>query len=153
MKHLESINGSELITDLTDPEIALIEFYQAFNNQDFIKMQNNWLQTDSASMSNPLGGIKRGWSEIKQVYEKIFNGPADVFVEFYDFSIHQTKDMFCSVGHERGYLKLGDKSINLAIRTSRIYQKDNNQWKQIHHHGSIDQADLLANYQSTVLQK
>jgi len=153
MAELKFINGSEIITDLSSPQNVLIEFYQAFNKQNLEQMENNWLQTSDASMSNPLGGIKRGWPEIKLVYEKIFNGPAKVFIEFYDFSIHQTEDMFCAIGHERGYFRLNDTEIKLAIRTSRIYQKTNHQWKQIHHHGSIDQADLLASYQSAVLQK
>ncbi|VAX09388.1 hypothetical protein MNBD_GAMMA25-950 [hydrothermal vent metagenome] len=153
MSKYEAINGSECITGLSDPQDVLIEFYHAFNNQDLEQMENNWLQSGDASMSNPLGGIKRSWSEIKPVYEKIFNGPAEVFVEFYDFSIHQTEGMFCAVGHERGYFKLDETEIKLAIRTSRIYLKTKQQWQQLHHHGSIDQAGLLADYQAIVLQK
>lgn len=153
MSILKVINGTEHVTELACPQAVLIEFYRAFNNQDLEKMENNWLASSEASMSNPLGGIKRGWTEIKSVYEKIFTGPAEVFVEFYDFSVHQTNDMFCAVGHERGSFKLNETEIELAIRTSRVYLKVKQQWKQLHHHGSIDQAELLAHYQSTVLQK
>lgn len=153
MSKFEAINGTEIISELSDPQDALIEFYRAFNNQDLVQMENSWLQSSEASMSNPLGGIKRGWSEIKSVYEKIFNGPAEVFVEFYDFSIHQTEGMFCAVGRERGYFKLDETEIKLAIRTSRIYLKTKQQWQQLHHHGSIDQAGLLADYQAIILQK
>lgn len=153
MIHLNCINGSEQHTAKNTPENALIQFYHAFNNQNLELMKQNWLHTEDTSMSNPLGGIKRGWSEIKQVYERIFNGPAEVFVEFYNFSIHKTDTMFFAVGQERGHLKLNEKEIKLAIRTTRIYKKENNQWKHIHHHGSIDQAALLSNYQSTVLNQ
>ena len=52
-------------------------------------------------MDNPLGGIKRGWDEIKAVYELIFSGPAQVSVEFYDYTLHQSQDMFYAVGRER----------------------------------------------------
>lgn len=153
MKPIKSINGSEKYTDPVDPQSALIEFYHAFNNQNLTQIENNWLQTDDASMSNPLGDIKRGWIEIKKIYQKIFNGSAEVFVEFYDFSIHETENMFFTVGRERGYLKLNNTEVQLTIRTSRTYQKIKNQWKQIHHHGSIDQAELLKKYQNTILRK
>jgi len=152
MNTIKTINSSEQFFNSFDPQNALIAFYHAFNNQNLKQMENNWLLTDDASMSNPLGGIKRSWTAIKSVYQKIFNSPAKVFAEFYDFTIHETENMFCAAGRERGYLKINDKKIELAIRTSRIYQKIDNQWKQIHHHGSIDQADSLTRYQNTILQ-
>jgi hypothetical protein len=116
-------------------------------------MECNWLQTDEASMSNPLGGIKRGWHEIREVYKKIFNGEARVYVEFYNYSIHPTENMFVAVGHERGLLEINKQKIELAIRTSRVYQLHDTQWKQIHHHGSMDTPGLLKTYQDTLLKK
>ncbi len=104
-------------------------------------------------MSNPLGGIKRGWSEIKDVYQRIFDGEASVTVEFYDYSIHSTESMFIAVGRERGTLEINNEIIELAIRTSRAYCLHNNQWKQIHHHGSMDNPEMLATYQTTLLNK
>jgi hypothetical protein len=61
--------------------------------------------------------------------------------------------MFLAVGKERGTLTINNKTIELAIRTTRIYLKDKTLWKQIHHHGSIDNPELLARYQTTVLEK
>ena len=101
-------------------------------------------------MSNPLGNLVRGWEQIGEVYDRIFNGSAEVYVEYYDITIHQTGDMFCSVGRERGYFKTDSKVIELDIRTSRIYCLENNHWKQLHHHGSICDPSLLADYQSVV---
>ncbi len=40
-------------------------------------------------MANPLGGVHRGWPAIREVYERIFTGPAQVYVEFYDYTLHQ----------------------------------------------------------------
>ena len=138
-------------SDIASSLAALIEFYTAFNNQNLNLMQTNWLQTDEASMSNPLGGVKRGWVEIESVYSKIFNGPAKVYVEFYDYTINETESMFVAVGRERGSLEINGEIIELAIRTSRIYTRYETRWKQIHHHGSMDNPDLLARYQKAVL--
>ena len=101
-------------------------------------------------MSNPLGGVKRGWEEIAGVYERIFHGSAIVYVEFYDFTIHETASMFCAVGRERGWLEKDGHKLELAIRTSRTFLKDHLSWKQLHHHGSMDNPELLAQYQQLV---
>lgn len=144
------INGNEDRTNLSEPIITLSEFYEAFNKGDIIKMTNNWLQNDEIAMDNPVGGIKRGWNEIKEVYEKIFNGPAKVYVEFYDYSIHQSNEIFYVVGRERGEFKIDNEVVKLAIRTSRIFKYVDNNWKQVHHHGSIDDPNLLSQYQNAV---
>ncbi len=144
------ITGKEHKQDLASPLRALSEFYEAFNHRDLGKMANNWAQTDEIVMDNPVGGTKRGWEEIKAVYERIFNGPAKVYVEFYDYTIHETGEIFYAVGRERGEFRLGDTTIMLAIRTSRIYKLTDGQWRQVHHHGSIDEPELLARYQKAV---
>lgn len=148
-----AISGSEASADETTPIAALVSFYQAFNTQNLELMEANWLHSDEASMSNPLGGLKRGWNEIRNVYEKIFHGSARVFVEFYDYSIHTTEQMFIAVGRERGTLTVDSVSIELQIRTSRAYRINNGRWKQLHHHGSMDNANLLAKYQTTLLAR
>jgi len=150
----KAITGSEnLDTKPSDPMAALIEFYNAFNTGNIELMTNNWVKSDEASMSNPLGGVKRGWDSIKEVYSNIFNGDAKVYVEYYDYSIHRSGVMFCAVGRERGYFEFGEQKIDLAIRTSRTYRMDCGRWNQIHHHGSIENPKLLAAYQEAVLGK
>lgn len=150
----KAITGYEAVdVKASDPMAALIEFYCAFNTGDLELMSNNWEQSDEVSMSNPLGGIKRGWDSIKDVYTSIFNGNAKVYVEYYDYTVHHTGIMFCAVGRERGYIKSGEQKIDLAIRTSRTYRMDCGRWHQIHHHGSIDNPELLAAYQGAVLGK
>lgn len=144
------ITGNENKPDLAQPVKALSNFYEAFNNRDLVKMAENWAQTDEIAMDNPVGGIKRGWEEIKAVYERIFNGKAKVCVEFYDYTIHQHGEVFYAVGRERGEFRIGETVVNLAIRTSRVFRIMDGQWRQVHHHGSIDEPELLARYQHAV---
>jgi len=74
-----------------------------------------------------------------------------VSVEFYDYTISETAGMFFAVGRERGYFCLGNDEMALAIRTTRIFRKTGDRWRQVHHHGSIDDPKLLASYQAAVL--
>lgn len=149
----EAITGKEGQGDLSTPYQALVQFYCAFNSGDMKMMSENWWQSGEIAMDNPLGGIKRGWEAIRPVYEGIFNGPAKVYVEYFDYTIHETSEMFYAVGRERGYFRLGGEEIALAIRTSRIFRRVDGRWKQAHHHGSIDDPQLLAKYQAAVMGK
>jgi ketosteroid isomerase-like protein len=146
----QAITGKEGQGDLSTPVQALVPFYRAFNAGDLRMMAENWASSESIAMDNPLGGIKRGWPEIRTVYESIFSGPAEVYVEYFDYTVHETAEMFYAVGRERGYFRQGDEEISLAIRTSRIFRKLQGRWRQVHHHGSIDDPQLLARYQAAV---
>lgn len=148
----QPITGEETVTDNFNAYAVLVHFYRAFNHADIDGMSDNWANNDDIAMDNPLGGIRRGWEQIRAVYHKIFNGPARIYVEFYDYSIHETSEMFYTVGRERGYFCTYDTRIDLAIRTSRIFLRTVGGWKQIHHHGSIEDPELLRKYQTTVMQ-
>jgi len=146
-----AITGKENLIDIKNDKLkALTEFYKAFNGRDFTLMQKNWLNSEEIAMDNPLGGIKRGWEEIKEIYTRIFSGKALVYVEYYDYTIINIDGGFCAVGRERGSVTIGDKALELAIRTSRVYKLVDGAYKQVHHHGSIENPTLLDAYQTLV---
>ena len=91
------IAGNEELRDLTSPLQALAQFYHAFNSGDLEEMSLNWEQSEDIAMDNPLGGITRGWKEISGVYEKIFSGPAAVYVEYYDYTVHEHGEVLYAV--------------------------------------------------------
>lgn len=146
-----AITGDEDLGSGSETRQALARFYRAFNQRDLELMADNWDQTADAAMSNPLGGIMRGWPAIRAVYERIFSSPAAVRVAFTDYSIHVVGDVFYAVGRERGtFARLGT-TLGLRIRTSRIFRRDpEGRWRQTHHHGSFDDPELLAAYQRAV---
>lgn len=142
-----AVTGNEPLGDRTEPLEALAEFYKAFNSRDLALMQQNWDASREAALDNPLGGIKRGWDEIRKVYERIFTGKARVQVEFYDYSLHVNGDIFYVVGRERGTFASQGQSLPVAIRTSRVFRRTaEGRWRQIHHHGSIEDPKLLQSY-------
>lgn len=149
----EAITGKEDQGKLSSAYQALVQFYCAFNSCDMKMMSENWARSDEIAMDNPLGGITRGWAEIQPVYERIFDGHAEVYVEYFDYTIHETAEMFYTVGRERGYFRLDSEETILAIRTSRIFQKVDGRWKQVHHHGSIEDPQSLGRYQAAVFGK
>lgn len=148
----EPVTGRESET-LTSPKMrALSQFYRALNNRDLALMARNWAQTDEAVMDNPVGGIKRGWPAIRAVYERVFSRAPSFWFEFYDYSLHEAGDVFYVAGRERGEYASNQGTLAMSIRTSRIFRLIDGEWRQIHHHGSIDDADLLREYQRAVLE-
>ena len=152
----KSASGENSPLDLGTPLAALTSFYSAFNNRDLAQMEAVWLPGDEPSMDNPIGGIRRGWSEIRAGYAKLFSGPAQVYVEFYDYSLQVEGACAIAVGRERGWCQTPAGRIQLAIRTSRVFvrtaQGSQAQcWRQIHHHGSVEFPALLAEYQKLIL--
>ena len=149
----QPITGHETVAAAGTPFAALVQFYRAFNGRDMAEMEKNWEQSPDIAMDNPLGGIKRGWDEIRGVYDRIFSGPAKVYVEYYDYTIHAYGEVFYAVGRERGRFEKNGTVIELGIRTSRIFRMTLNGWKQVHHHGSIENPELLEKYQRAVSEK
>ena len=74
------ITGAEAEIGSPSPYLALVQFYRAFNSRDISLMTANWASSDHIAMDNPLGGIRRGWETIRPVYERLFQGPAQVYV-------------------------------------------------------------------------
>lgn len=132
---------------------ALMEsFYYAFNQRDMAVFGKVWADHELIQLNNPLGGILRGYEPVAALYQRIFGGPASVWVELCDIVEYRTDSMVVFAGRETGEFARDGKSLPLAIRTSRIIQWFGPAigWKQVHHHGSIDHAPLLAAYQEAV---
>ena len=151
MKPIQSpITGDEDLGDLSQPQQALAQFYRAFNTRDLKMIDENFAHSGEVAIDNPLGGIRRGADEPHKMYEGVFKSPADVHVEFWDYTIHRAEDIFWAVGPERGTYRDGNEVRSLNVRTTRIFQLMDGRWRQMHHHGSIEDAKLLADYQNAV---
>ena len=145
------ITGSESIDSADSSLAALVHFYRAFNQRNLVGMERSWLPDDEPSMDNPIGGIRRSWPEIRGGYEKLFGGRARVYVEFHDYTLQGNDHYALAVGRERGWFEQDGSRMDLAIRTSRLFVKREGSWRQLHHHGSIEDGQLLADYQRAVL--
>ena len=151
MKPIQTpVTGNEDLGDLSEPQQALAQFYRAFNTCDLKMIDENFAHSDEVAIDNPLGGIRRGADEPHKMYAGVFKSSADVHVEFWDYTVHRVGDVFWAVGRERGTYRDGDALRNLSVRTTRIFQLIDGRWRQMHHHGSIEDAKLLGEYQSAV---
>ena len=131
---------------------ALETFYYAFNQRSLEVFRSVWLDHPLVQLNNPLGDILRGGEQITALYDRVFNGPARVWVEFYDIVEYASPETMVFAGRERGEYASGSGVVPLEIRTSRVfrYLGAGSGWRQVHHHGSIDDPDLLRRYREAV---
>ena len=92
------ITGKEDLGDLDRPEQALAQFYKAFNSRHLAMIDANFAASDEVAIDNPLGGIRRGADAPHKMYEAVFKSPADVHVEFWDYTIDRVGNVFWAVG-------------------------------------------------------
>ena len=133
--------------------IACLEsFYYAFNNKNIEVPKDIWYNNELAQLNNPLGGIIRGIKPIIELYNDIFKSNASVTVEFQDIIYYHEINTVVFAGIEKGAFKKNGVTIPLTIRTTRClgYIPERHRWYQLHHHGSIDDADLLKQYKEAV---
>lgn len=146
-------------SEALDPEfegaVASLEtFYHSFNTRNSGLLAGVWTDDLLVQLNNPVGGILRGRAAIAELYERIFHGPATVWVEFHDITAYGGGDWAVFAGRETGEFRHdGDVVVTLAIRTTRIFafRGTDTGWQQLHHHGSIDEPDTLRRYQEAVL--
>jgi hypothetical protein len=144
------ITGAESPAGDGSAHDALIDFYRAFNARDIVSLACNWAAADMPSMNNPIGGIRRGWQSIHDGYQKLFDGPARVRVEFFDFTSQGVENCYLFVGRERGVCVTPTGRVELRIRTTRWFVRLDGKWRQLHHHGSIEEPAMLADYQRAI---
>ena len=118
----EPITGKEDLGDLSRPEQALAQFYKAFNSRDLAMIDANFAASEEVAIDNPLGGVRRGADAAHKMYEAVFRSPADVHVEFCDYTIDRVGDVFWAVGRERGAYRDGNAVKELNIRTTRVFR-------------------------------
>jgi hypothetical protein len=127
-------------------------FYYAFNHRDLTVLKQVWAEHDLIQLNNPLGGILRGYEKIAALYSRVLSGAASVWVELDNIVEFETENMIIFAGQEQGEFTLNNQTLALTIRTSRIVQWFGADvgWRQVHHHGSIDDPQLLEAYQQAV---
>ncbi|MDW9413959.1 hypothetical protein GOB15_05715 [Sinorhizobium meliloti] len=147
---LSEITGSETGPGDGSATDALIEFYRAFNAANLEALEAVWSEGEAPSMNNPIGGIRRGWSSIAEGYSKLFDGPAKVQVAFHDFTSQEGEDWHLFVGRERGVCTTPEETLHVRFRTTRWFVRKNGSWRQLHHHGSAEDPNMLAAYQRLI---
>jgi len=124
--------------DLRDPIQALARFYRAFNERDGAVMEQVWEHSPEVAVISPLVGLARGWSVVRGMYERGFQGPLKLTTEFYDYTTHRSGEVFYAIGRERAHSSSPRGSMEVGGQATNILrQRPDGTWAMIHHHVSV----------------
>lgn len=143
--------------DMTDPgplgaRAALETFYYGFNTPDLSALRHVWAPDEHVLLCNPIGGRTVGIEAITALYSRLLLSSDSVWVELSDIIEYRTAESVQFAGREHGAFSIAGEEVTLVIRTTRAfhYRGAAEGWRQVHHHGSIDNPELLAAYQRAV---
>jgi len=138
--------------DFAGAQAALNSFYYALNSSDLEVLDQVWLPHELIQVNNPLGGITRGATAIHDLYSRIMKGRVRVRVMFTDAIAFITPTAVVFAGREEGTYVVNGRETPLHIRTTRafVFSAEHKGWRQVHHHGSIDDAAELLAYQQAI---
>jgi len=112
------------------------EFYQAFENLSIERMERLWKHEDTVVCVHPGWDLFTGWFAIRESWITIFRS-----IEMIKFILTNTKvRVFDTIAVviclENIETVVNKQSRRFGVIATNIYERKENQWLLIHHHGS-----------------
>ncbi|MFN0156775.1 MAG: nuclear transport factor 2 family protein [Bacteroidota bacterium] len=129
--------------------LANARFYEAFEQFDIEALDSLWQRSENVRCIHPGSGVIEGWSEVRRSWESIFSGKVALRISLRNVKaeIHNTAAIVTLV--EEIVLRGGNNVRTASVAATNIFDFDNEEWKMIHHHGSVltpAEDDLLYRY-------
>ena len=131
------MNPEEEVREASD------RFYAALNSVfagDIAPMENIWSHGPDVMIMHPLGGRQLGWAQVRESWEQVAGAISSGQVTATGLRISMRGDVAFTICVERGQVDVGGKTIEVNIRGTGIYRRENGEWKKVFHHTDIDQA-------------
>lgn len=126
------------VTDIDGVHAANDAFYAAHEARDIDAMSAVWEQTDRAVCIHPGWPILRGWDQIEESWQRIFDGAGRNQFIITNLATHVLGDMAWVTLEEN----LVDRGETHALAATNVYVCRDGDWKLIAHHGSQIYARL-----------
>jgi len=135
-------NDSSLRVDETKAvEQATAQFYTSLNSMfigDAAPMEEIWSHADDVTYLGPDGGFKVGWNEVRQIWEAQAALKLGGKVEPSETHITVGNDLAITQCLEQGNnLDADGRSMQVSIRATNVFRKENGTWKMIGHHTDL----------------
>ena len=122
-------------------EEATTQFYSSLNELftgDVAPMLDIWSHSTDVTFMGPAGGIEVGWEQVRALWESqaALNLGGKVLPE----DIHTTigQDLAVVICQEVGNnVDAAGEPIQVSIRATNVFRKENGQWKLIGHHTDL----------------
>lgn len=111
-------------------------FYKAFESLDIHQMDAIWLKEDHVRCVHPGWDICLGWPEVRDSWVLIFNHTYEIkfTISLLDLSVR--RNLAWTICHETISTLDKGKWIDGRIISTNLFERRDNIWLLIHHHGS-----------------
>ena len=123
----------ERIEEVTQANEA---FYQAFESLDIAAMDRVWAHQEYVTCIHPGWSIRVGWPAVRDSWVVIFNNTFSMKFHLTELQVQVAADIAWVICTENIASRVGEASQNSRVVATNLYERINDTWKIIHHHGS-----------------
>ena len=113
------------------------EFYQGFESLEIARMDGIWAHQEYVTCIHPGWSIRVGWSAVRDSWVVIFNNTFSMKFDLTELQVQVAGDVAWVICTENITSRLGETMQNSRVVATNFYEKIENSWKIIHHHGSL----------------
>jgi ketosteroid isomerase-like protein len=94
-----------------------------------------WSHRDDISLYGALGGMERGWAEVRPRYDWVSQAMIAEGIRIENLHIEISGDVAVAVDLEHMVRTIDGKRIPRTLRVTHCYRKEGSAWKIFHRHG------------------
>ena len=112
------------------------DFYDAFSQRDFRKMNLLWWQGTTSLCVHPGSEVLIGWETIQASWKSIFNSTNSFEIDIEVMKVELDQAIAHVVVRETVLQSSRGQKFKAQSIATNIYQKMAQKWYLVHHHGS-----------------
>ena len=112
------------------------DFYSAFESLDIMQMDGVWAHQEYVTCIHPGWGIRVGWPLVRDSWVVIFNNVFSMGFSLTELQVQVAGDLAWVICTENITSRHGDNNQNSRVVATNLFERGNQGWKMIHHHGS-----------------
>lgn len=123
---------------MTNSELLAVNeaFYRAFEKKDIDAMSAVWSQGTGSLCVHPGWNILRGWKEVRNSWEKIFQNTAYVEINIDILATEIRENIAYIVLTENVMQVVRGQRMEAQSMATNVFELLGGKWYLIHHHGS-----------------
>lgn len=123
----------ERIEEVTQANEA---FYRAFESLDITRMDPLWAQQEYVTCIHPGWSLRVGWPSVRDSWVLIFNNTFSMEFELTELQVQVAGDLAWVICTENITGRHGDEPQVTRVMATNLYERIDDRWLMIHHHGS-----------------
>ncbi len=116
--------------------LANEEFYHAFESLDIGRMDKIWAHQEYVTCIHPGWSMRVGWPMVRDSWVVIFNNIFSMGFALTELQVQVAGDVAWVICTENITTRQADTTQNSRVVATNLYERMDEGWKIIHHHGS-----------------